>query len=239
MYICLCVYICISYGVNAHIYAYSSLCLAPTSLLLLSSLPLSSLLLSLPRVSHFLVSLLLPSSRCSIMHPLELHSPCLPLFPALSLFFPSIIYPWELHSLSLPSSSLFLSLSVLLPLLSVSHPTSLHSFFSFPRFPFRYLILYSLLYLLDALSNIYIYANISIHYLSSMKEYVACNIIILYIDTYNVQDNWTALHFAAMEGHTAAIEMLLKAGADLKALDKVSIGICMHVYTCMRCAQYI
>jgi hypothetical protein len=76
-------------------------------------------------------------------------------------------------------------------------------------------------------------------YLSSINEYVACNIIILYIDTYNVQDNRAALHWAADRGDTAAIEMLIKAGADVMALDIVSIGICMHVYTCMGCAQYI
>jgi hypothetical protein len=83
---------------------------------------------------------------------------------------------------------------------------------------------------------IYTYTYI---YLSSIKEYVACNIIILYIDTYNVQNNKTALHYAAERGNTAAIEMLIKAGADVKALDTVSIGICMHAYTCMGCTQYI
>ncbi len=84
--------------------------------------------------------------------------------------------------------------------------------------------------------RIYIYTYI---YLSSINEYVACNIIILYIDTYNVQYKNTALHFAARGGLTAAIETLIKAGADVKALAKVSIGICMHVYTCMGCAQSI
>ena len=172
MYICLCIYIYTYHIVLTHIFTHipcalyhrhSSPCLSLTHFLLLSSLPLSSLLLSLPRVSHFLVSLLLPSSRCSIMHPLELHSPFLPLSPSLSHLFPSIMHLVELHSLSFPSSSLFLSLSVLLPLLSISHPTSLHSFFSFSPFPFRYLILYSLLYLLNALSNIYIYIYTYIH----------------------------------------------------------------------------
>ncbi len=65
------------------------------------------------------------------------------------------------------------------------------------------------------------------------------NTIILYIDKYNAQRNWTALHWAAEGGHTAAIETLIKAGADVKALNKVSIGICMHVYTCMGCAQSV
>ncbi len=84
--------------------------------------------------------------------------------------------------------------------------------------------------------RIYVYTYI---YLSSIKEYVACNIIILYIDTYNVQLNWTALHSAAGDGNTAIMETLIKAGADVKALTRVSIGICMHVYTCMGCAQSI
>ncbi len=66
-----------------------------------------------------------------------------------------------------------------------------------------------------------------------MNENVVSGIIILYINTYIAQGNRTALHFVAEEGHTAAIETLIKAGADVKALAKVSIGICMHLYMCM------
>ncbi len=112
---------------------HSSPCLSPSSLLLLSSLPLSSLLLSLPRVFHFLVSLLWPSPRCSIIYPLELHSLCLPLSPALSLFFPSLIYPWELHSLSLSLSFSLLYLSPI-PLLSIpSSMRYIHIYIYIPK----------------------------------------------------------------------------------------------------------
>ncbi len=83
---------------------------------------------------------------------------------------------------------------------------------------------------------IYVYTYI---YLSSINEYATSNIIILYIKTCNVQDNWTALHYAAAKGRTAAMETLIKAGADVKALDDVSIGICMHVHTFMGCKIYI
>ena len=36
-----------------------------------------------------------------------------------------------------------------------------------------------------------------------------------------LQDGTTPLHWAARLGHTATVEMLLKAGADVKARDKV------------------
>ncbi len=88
----------------------------------------------------------------------------------------------------------------------------------------------------SAYIHIYIYTYI---YLSSINEYVSSSIIILYINIYNVQFNQTALHFAAEYGTTAAIETLINAGADIMALDKVKIGICMHVHTCMGCTQYI
>ena len=35
------------------------------------------------------------------------------------------------------------------------------------------------------------------------------------------QDGWTAFHFAAMNGHVAAMEFLLAHGADPKAKDEV------------------
>ncbi len=83
---------------------------------------------------------------------------------------------------------------------------------------------------------IYIYTYI---YLSSVNEYVTSNIIIIYFNAYNVQRNCTALHYAAAEGDTAAIETLIKAGVDVKAIGYVSIGICMHLHTFMGCTQYI
>jgi len=46
------------------------------------------------------------------------------------------------------------------------------------------------------------------------------------------QTGWTALHFAAESGHTAAVELLLRNGAETEAKDKVGIdsGGWMEVY---------
>ena len=38
-----------------------------------------------------------------------------------------------------------------------------------------------------------------------------------------LQDNWTALHFAAKEGHVACVRELLEAGANTEAKDMVSV----------------
>ena len=38
-----------------------------------------------------------------------------------------------------------------------------------------------------------------------------------------LQDGWTALYCAAWEGHTAAVEALVAAGADMNIGDKVSL----------------
>ncbi len=137
-YVYMPMYIYIYHIVFTHIFTHipcalyllrSSPCLAPTSLLLLSPLPLSSLLLSLPRVSHLLVSLLWPFSRCSIMHPVELPSPCLSLSCPLSFL---SLYHLSLGT-SFPLSPLFLTLSLplsfslfyLSPIILVSIPSSL------------------------------------------------------------------------------------------------------------------
>ena len=37
-----------------------------------------------------------------------------------------------------------------------------------------------------------------------------------------LQDGWTSLHIASQDGHAAAIEVLLKAGANVRATDNVS-----------------
>jgi ankyrin repeat protein len=38
---------------------------------------------------------------------------------------------------------------------------------------------------------------------------------------YDHQDGWTALHHASSEGHLSVGQLLLKAGADPNAADKV------------------
>ena len=40
-----------------------------------------------------------------------------------------------------------------------------------------------------------------------------------------LQDGWTALHHAAGEGHSTIVEVLLAAGADVKARSKVCLGV--------------
>ena len=40
-----------------------------------------------------------------------------------------------------------------------------------------------------------------------------------------VYDGYTALIWAAREGHADAVELLVKAGADLTAQDNVSVGV--------------
>ena len=40
-----------------------------------------------------------------------------------------------------------------------------------------------------------------------------------------LQDGETALHRAAMKCHSTTVEVLLAAGADVKATDKVGVGV--------------
>ena len=42
------------------------------------------------------------------------------------------------------------------------------------------------------------------------------------------QEGRTALHYAAVGGHTEAVRLLITAGCDIDARDKV--GICCHPY---------
>ncbi len=45
----------------------------------------------------------------------------------------------------------------------------------------------------------------------------------IHVNTYiNVQDNYTPLHFAAYNGHTPVVELLIKLGASIDALTKVN-----------------
>ncbi len=90
-----------------------------------------------------------------------------------------------------------------------------------------YIYIYSICIFVNISKCVYTYIYI---YINSINEHIACNIIILYINTLNVQDNNTALHLAADNGHTVVIKTLIEAGANVKARNNVSIGICMYVY---------
>ncbi len=49
------------------------------------------------------------------------------------------------------------------------------------------------------------------------------------MNKYNIKWQYTPIHWAAREGKEAAIDRLLKAGADVNALDEVSVFY-IHVY---------
>ena len=55
-----------------------------------------------------------------------------------------------------------------------------------------------------------------------------------------LQDSCTALCWACEEGHTAAVEVLVSAGADMNIGDKVSlitsVVIVAHVFTYISCS---
>ena len=40
-----------------------------------------------------------------------------------------------------------------------------------------------------------------------------------------LQAGWTALHHAARRGDSTTVKVLLAAGADVKAADKVGVGV--------------
>ena len=42
---------------------------------------------------------------------------------------------------------------------------------------------------------------------------------------YSTQHGYTALHIASSEGHTAVVTLLLDHGADVRAVDRLGVGV--------------
>ena len=52
------------------------------------------------------------------------------------------------------------------------------------------------------------------------------------------QDGWTPLYWAAQEGHAEVVKLLLKAGADVTATDKVRERSVRHGGLGVRTSKY-
>ncbi len=57
----------------------------------------------------------------------------------------------------------------------------------------------------------------------SVRLYIILTLYLIHMNKYNIKWKYTPLHYAAREGKEAAIDMLLKAGADVNALNEVSV----------------
>ena len=52
------------------------------------------------------------------------------------------------------------------------------------------------------------------------------------LQTVFLQDQWTSLHLAALNGHTSLVEILIKCGAKVNAVEVVSYYVCMYLQSC-------
>ena len=53
-----------------------------------------------------------------------------------------------------------------------------------------------------------------------MIEYITVQLMQKFVCT--VQNQWTPLHLAAQNGHVEVVETLIKSGADISVVEKVS-----------------
>ena len=55
-------------------------------------------------------------------------------------------------------------------------------------------------------------------------------IVIMLHNLYLYKNKWTPLHLAASSGHIQVVETLIRLGADINVVQKVSLYIKMSVY---------
>ena len=55
----------------------------------------------------------------------------------------------------------------------------------------------------------------------------------------HIQDQWTALHWAALNDHVDAAKLLIAAGADMNAFDRVSMIVILTLQCTGEISPYI
>ena len=63
--------------------------------------------------------------------------------------------------------------------------------------------------------------------------------MIINTDNYILQANYTPLHLAAFNGYFDVVDVLIKSGALLDAIDNVSVFIIKHVVIIHDCILYV
>ena len=107
--------------------------------------------------------------------------------------------------------------------------------------------------------SIIVYSNIPMysqymanHFLFLISNFVLCStdywakfielsVFIKHQICITVQDQLTPLHIASQNGHSSTVETLIKAGADVKAVDNVScfVRVCLSPYNIIALCYYL